>query len=434
METSFEYEDEELDKVDSIKEKNPGSGLKELIHEIEDMINKNDKSLDTIQDKFLLLQSLQELDSSVIGMKRLKDTVALQVKHLISNKRFGDINTKKMMSIIFYGPPGTGKSSVGRIYAKILYSLGYLNDVKKQQNREMSKSNQEKLGITVILFFLLGYLFSFIGPHINKYAVYVIIGIMVIMFLYIAVKIWTCGGTKTSIDPMSNIVNYSKSTSSEKDIFKVVTKEDLVAGYLGQTPIKTLKVLEENRGKVLFIDEAYSICRDGRDFFGKECLDTITNFLTENPEYIIIFAGYEREMKRSILKVQPGLSRRCMYILRCDPYGGKELYEIFRRQMAKDNFSDKYDSQISDFFEKNYKLFVNFGGDTERLLYYSQLYFSEDNYKNQNIKKKLTIEHIKKGFSELLTNNNNSNSKHKDSEEIEDIISKKVSEMISNKE
>jgi hypothetical protein len=426
MEASFEIDDE-VEKINTTNNKAPGSGLKELIREIEFMINDNDKTLDAIQDKFLLLQSLQELDS-VVGMKRLKDTVSLQVKKLLLDKRLPVSKTKKMMSVIFYGPPGTGKSSVGRIYAKILYSLGYLNDPKKQQARD-SKNEQGKFGIMIILFFLLGYLFSFIAPYINKYVIYAIIIIMLLMFIYIAKNLWASGKSTLDINGMTNNSKFS-SSGNDKEVFKVVTKEDLVAGYLGQSPIKTLKVLEENRGKVLFIDEAYSICRDERDFFGKECLDTITNFLTENPEYVVMFAGYEKEMKKSILKVQPGLIRRCMYVMTCDPYTGKELYEIFRRQMSKDGFNNKYDPELLEFFEKNCKSFANFGGDTERLLYYSQLYFSEDNYRNQNIKKKFNISQIKKGFNDLLMNNRNC----KQDMDIEDIVSKKVAEFMVSKE
>ena len=69
------------------------------------------------------------------------------------------------------------------------------------------------------------------------------------------------------------------------DNFKVVSCCDLIAGYVGQTAIKTMRVLTESKGGVLFIDEAYSLGGsedDNGNSFSKECLDTINKFLSEN--------------------------------------------------------------------------------------------------------------------------------------------------------
>ena len=66
-----------------------------------------------------------------------------------------------------------------------------------------------------------------------------------------------------------------------KNSFKKVTRADLIAGYLGQTAIKTKKIIEESLGGVLFIDEAYSLGNsEKRDSFAKECLDTLCECLS----------------------------------------------------------------------------------------------------------------------------------------------------------
>lgn len=401
--------DNPLDTLTLSSKAKDQSELKSMIRKLELAITTKDKSLDIISDKTMLLQSLRELDS-IVGMNRLKDTVALQVKHLISMKKF-DMNSKdKKLSVIFYGPPGTGKSSVGKVYAKILYSLGYLKrdgNVKSKQltASELSKNMKDNTGAAILILFLIGYVFSTINGYLNKYISYVLITIIVVLLLYIVVQ--SVKSTNTKPSNVKGSVTRGDKGTSDKDIFRVVSKHDLVGGFLGQTTSKTNQVLEESRGKVLFIDEAYSICSSKRDMYGKECLDAITYFLTENPDSVVILAGYKEPMLK-LFAMQKGLPRRCMFVMECDPYTGSELYEIFRRQMAIDGFNPTYDEEVANFFEVNAHEFVNYGGDTERLLYYSQLYFSEDNYSNTKASKRLNIDHIRKGFDMLVLNNKNS--------------------------
>jgi stage V sporulation protein K len=73
---------------------------------------------------------------------------------------------------------------------------------------------------------------------------------------------------------------YSKLGILKKNIFNKVTRNDLIAGYLGQTAIKTKKIIDECLGGVLFIDEAYSLAsREQNDSFSKECLDILCESL-----------------------------------------------------------------------------------------------------------------------------------------------------------
>jgi len=83
------------------------------------------------------------------------------------------------------------------------------------------------------------------------------------------------------------------------DTFKLVTRSDLIAGYLGQTAIKTQKVIDEAKGGVLFIDEAYSLGNaELRDSFSKECIDTLNQNLSERRDFLCIIAGYKEELEK----------------------------------------------------------------------------------------------------------------------------------------
>ena len=102
---------------------------------------------------------------------------------------------------------------------------------------------------------------------------------------------------------------YSKIGILEKNTFKKVTRSDLVAGYLGQTAIKTRKVIDECLGGCLFIDEAYALANDyGSDSFSRECIDTLCEALSAHKgELMVIVAGYKDELKNTFFKANRGM-------------------------------------------------------------------------------------------------------------------------------
>ncbi len=94
----------------------------------------------------------------------------------------------------------------------------------------------------------------------------------------------------------------------------IASRGDLVAGYVGQTAIKTKNKIREALGGVLFIDEAYALFRGEKDF-GKEAIDTLVDEMTKhNENLVVILAGYKEEMERFI-KSNPGLESRFKKIL-----------------------------------------------------------------------------------------------------------------------
>ncbi|MFC7060333.1 AAA family ATPase [Halobacillus seohaensis] len=108
----------------------------------------------------------------------------------------------------------------------------------------------------------------------------------------------------------------------------VVSRSDLVAGYVGQTAIKTKKKIREALGGVLFIDEAYALYNSGRDDFGKEAIETIVDEMTKhNENLVVILAGYKREMNQ-LIESNPGLSSRFKKYLMFPDYSEDELLEM----------------------------------------------------------------------------------------------------------
>ncbi|MFD2925668.1 AAA family ATPase [Halobacillus naozhouensis] len=115
----------------------------------------------------------------------------------------------------------------------------------------------------------------------------------------------------------------------------VVSRSDLVAGYVGQTAIKTKRKIREALGGVLFIDEAYGLYNGGRDDFGKEAIETLVDEMTRhNENLVVILAGYQQEMKQLIAS-NPGLSSRFKKYLLFPDYNEQELLDMLMYQTSQ---------------------------------------------------------------------------------------------------
>jgi SpoVK/Ycf46/Vps4 family AAA+-type ATPase len=105
----------------------------------------------------------------------------------------------------------------------------------------------------------------------------------------------------------------------------ITSRSDFVAGYVGQTAIKTRKKIKESLGGVLFIDEAYSLLSEGNGDFGKEMIDTLVDEMTKhNENLVVVLAGYPDEMDK-LLESNPGLRSRFKKFFHFPDYSVEEL-------------------------------------------------------------------------------------------------------------
>ena len=111
-------------------------------------------------------------------------------------------------------------------------------------------------------------------------------------------------------------------------------RQGLVAGYLGQTAIKTSERIDEAMGGVLFIDEAYALISGGNgglanaSDFGAEAIQTLLKRMEDSRGQFFVFAAGYPENMESFLKVNPGLRSRFDKILKFEDYKSEELYSI----------------------------------------------------------------------------------------------------------
>ncbi len=112
-------------------------------------------------------------------------------------------------------------------------------------------------------------------------------------------------------------------------------RSKLVAGYSGQTAIKTNQLIDSALGGVLFIDEAYTLCSNDNDSFGSEAIDTLLKRLEDDRgKFVCIVAGYTEQM-HTFIDSNPGLKSRFTQTIHFDDYNPDELTQIFVNLAAK---------------------------------------------------------------------------------------------------
>ena len=185
-----------------------------------------------------------------------------------------------------------------------------------------------------------------------------------------------------------------------------VKPDDLVAGYVGQTAIKTRKRLEEAIGGVLLIDEAYSFGDDEqRDSFKKEALDILTSFLSERGhEFICIIAGYKEALERRFFAMNEGLARRFRIHYEIKAYEPGDMNLIFQKICKEGVWDISSGSNFTTFFKENKDKFPHFGGDCLSLFTFAKKAHSKrlmtltTKDELDITKKKLNLDDVTNGF------------------------------------
>lgn len=162
------------------------------------------------------------------------------------------------------------------------------------------------------------------------------------------------------------------------DNVKNMKRSELIAGYLGQTAIKTQNVIDSAKEGVLLIDEAYSLGNSTQDdCFSKECLDTINRNLTENKNnFICIVVGYKNALRECFFSANEGLERRFPYRFTVKKYNATDLRKIYLLMIDRAKWFIKEPEAENiplSFFEKNINYFTYNGGDMETLFQFTKI-------------------------------------------------------------
>lgn len=142
----------------------------------------------------------------------------------------------------------------------------------------------------------------------------------------------------------------------EKGHLVEVQRNDLVAGYVGQTAIKTQEIINKAMGGVLFVDEAYTLAKEGGNDFGQEAIDTLLKGMEDHrDDLIVIIAGYDEPIQKFI-NSNAGLQSRFPTAIQFTDYNGDEMFKIFSGMCKKGQYtmSPEVQTLLKNHFDKLY--------------------------------------------------------------------------------
>lgn len=169
-------------------------------------------------------------------------------------------------------------------------------------------------------------------------------------------------GKTTVARLLSNI--YHKLGVLSKGQLVEVDRAGLVAGYVGQTAIKTEKVIKDAIGGILFIDEAYTLSENkGEGDFGQEAIDTLLKAMEDNrDDLVVIVAGYP-DLMDGFLNSNPGLKSRFNKFIEFTDYTKEELATIFSNMCKNQDYEfdniEKLEEKLSEILENKNDSFAN---------------------------------------------------------------------------
>lgn len=179
------------------------------------------------------------------------------------------------------------------------------------------------------------------------------------------------GTGKTTVAKIMSKI-YQKLNILGKGNFRIAHREDFVGQYLGETALKTKKLLTSCIGGVLFVDEVYSLGpgQKDKDSYSKEAIDTLNAFLSEHKnDFCMIGAGYKEDIIKCFFSVNKGLERRFAWVHHIDNYTDDNLVDILLKMVNDINWKIDVDKKDILFILNNNKdIFKNSGGSCENFI------------------------------------------------------------------
>jgi len=209
------------------------------------------------------------------------------------------------------------------------------------------------------------------------------------------------GTGKTTVARLIGRIFSDMKILSDKHNFVEIHGRDLIAKYVGWTAKNVHEKIEEAKGGVLFIDEAYSIIpREGRGFESEAIATLIKEMEDKRDEVCIILAGYSNEMEE-LLKSNPGFESRIQFKIDFEDYNEEELYEIFKSIAKNEDYkiSTSLKEMLIEYFKKE-KLKENFSNARcvrnlfEKVKFEQADRVSKNGEENINLIKKVDVERV----------------------------------------
>ena len=170
------------------------------------------------------------------------------------------------------------------------------------------------------------------------------------------------GTGKTTIARLMARIYHSLGILSKGQLVEV-DRSGLVAGYVGQTALKTGKAVEKALGGVLFVDEAYALNGRSDNDFGQEAIDTLLKAMEDHrKDLVVIVAGYDGLMD-TFIHSNPGLESRFNRFLHFEDYTPEQLLEIFKMQCKKGCYelTDDAAQRVREILEDESENQISFG-------------------------------------------------------------------------
>jgi hypothetical protein len=392
--------------------------MESFIKELEVLFIQKDPLIAKIASPEAFLKSLRELNS-LVEMYEAKESLIKQIKFILTSLATNGQMPQHMMHTLIYGPPGVGKTQLGIGLAKVWQAMGLLSG---QAGTSIDRS-KDKTGQIRQLEELLKNRDKTIAELKGRAQVH----LDLIESCYRNIQnLEHTRSTKKKYQYIDLILDNLRAIrdelrEGEKKILPtpqnpivIASRADIVGEYHGHSGPKTRSFFEANRGRVIFIDEAYTLILDEKDTFGFEAVTELNKLMSEYPDTIVQLAGYKEHMIKTLFSPtigQPGLERRFAWTFEIPGYSNKGLAAILQYQLAKESWSLAQDVVLETFLEAHKEHFTAYGGDTEKLAFYAKLAYSDIRYRKSILgdtsalpEQTLTQEMLCSGFEELKKN------------------------------